>query len=72
VYRGGLPVNRVMVGFVVQVGIPGTAGWVVSVVNRACVYPAGGALDACIWSNTVTNGAFRPYTVYLPLALRGQ
>jgi hypothetical protein len=43
---------------------------VVDVVNRACIFPFGGTLGICTWSNEVTNSAFRPYRIYLPIALR--
>jgi len=50
------------VSFVVEVGIPGTAGWTVDVSNQACIYPTGGTIaDDCTWSNKVTNPAFHPY-----------
>jgi formylglycine-generating enzyme required for sulfatase activity len=64
------PSNQVTVSFVAQVGVPGTAGWTVDVTNRACVYPPGATLGYCTWSNEVTNPAFRPFSVYLPLAMR--
>jgi len=64
------PTNQVTVSFVVKVGIPGTAGWTVSVTNRACVYPVNGTIEDCVWSNEVENPAFRPYGIYLPLVLR--
>jgi hypothetical protein len=63
----------VTVSFVVHVGVPGTAGWTIDVTNRACVYPTGGTLEGdCTWSNKVTNEAFRPYGVYLPLVVRNR
>lgn len=65
------PSERLTVGFAVQMGVPGTAGWTTDVTNRACVYPADGKTDECIWSDTVTNRAFRPYGVYLPLVVKG-
>jgi hypothetical protein len=66
-----IPTNVITVSFVVEVGVPGTAGWTISVTNRACVYPVGGTIEGdCIWSDTVTNDAFRPYDIYLPLVLR--
>ncbi len=67
-----IPANdEATVSFVVHVGVPGTAGWTVDVTNSACVYPTGGTLEGdCTWSNEVTNEAFRPYGVYLPLVLR--
>jgi hypothetical protein len=64
------PTNQITISFVVRVGVPGTAGWTVPVNNRACVYPLGGTLGYCVWSNEVTNLAFRPYGIYLPMVLR--
>ena len=65
------PTNQVTVSFVTQVGVPGTVGWTTDVSNRACVYPVGGTVEGdCIWSNEVTNEAFRPYGIFLPLVLR--
>lgn len=64
------PTNQVIVSFVVEVGIPGTAGWTVSVTNKACVYPLGATLDDCVWSNEVMNDAFRPHSIFLPMVLR--
>ncbi len=64
------PTSQVTVSFAAHVDIPGTTGLTVSVTNRACVYPAGGITDDCVWSDTVTNDVFRPYVVYLPLILR--
>jgi len=64
-----MPSNQVMVSFVTEVGVPGTAGITVAVVNSACVYPVGGTLDDCVWSNEVINSAFRPYSIYLPVIL---
>lgn len=78
VYLGGIvtgtltvtPTNQITVSFVVEVGVPGTLGYTVDVTNRACVYPIGGTLGGCIWSNEVTNLASRPYEIYLPLVMR--
>ncbi len=64
------PSNQVTVSFVAQVDLPGTAGWTVDVSNRACVYQFGGTLGACVWSEPVTNHAFRPYRIYQPVVLR--
>jgi hypothetical protein len=64
------PTQQTRVGFVVRVGVPGTVGATVDVTNRACVYPfAGtiGTIGGCVWSNTVTNPAFRPYLIRLPI-----
>jgi hypothetical protein len=58
------------VSFVAQVNRPITAGKTVSVTRQACVYPVVETLDDCVWSNRVTNPAFRPYGVYLPLVMR--
>jgi hypothetical protein len=78
VYLGGYitgtlevtPSNQVTVSFVTQVGIPGTAGWTANVTNRACAYPYGETLSGCIWSDEVTNRAFRACNIYLPLMMR--
>jgi hypothetical protein len=64
------PTNQVTVSFVTKVGVPGTAGLTANVTNRACVYRLVGTLGLCTWSNEVTNLAFRPYEVYLPLLMR--
>jgi hypothetical protein len=64
------PTNQITVSFVVEVDGPGTLGWTGDVTNRACVYPFGGTLGGCIWSNEVTNPVFRPYETYLPMVLR--
>jgi hypothetical protein len=65
------PTNQVTVSFVAQVGVPGTVGWTVDVSNQACVYPINGTIEEdCIWSNEVTNEAFRPSNIFLPLVLR--
>ena len=62
---------QVLVSFVAQVDVSGTAGTTISVTNRACVHPFGGTLGDCVWSNEVTTPAIRPFSIYLPLALRG-
>jgi murein DD-endopeptidase MepM/ murein hydrolase activator NlpD len=65
------PTNQVTVSFVAQVGVPGTLGGTMDVSNRACVYPVGGTIEGdCIWSDEVTNEAFHPYNIFLPLVLR--
>jgi len=64
------PTGQVTVEFVTRVSVPGTLGWTVIVTNSACVYPLSGTFDECIWSNEVTNPAWRPHRVFLPLALR--
>ena len=66
------PTVPLTVSFVARVGVPGTVGWTVDVNNRACVYPAGGTVSDCIWSNVVTNAAAYPRKIYLPLVLRGR
>jgi hypothetical protein len=39
--------------------------------NRACVYPISGTVEGdCIWSNEVTNEAFHPFGIFLPLVMR--
>jgi len=62
------PTNQIKVSFVTRVDVPGTVGWMATVTNRACVYPFGGTLSGCIWSNEVANNAFR--FIFLPLVLR--
>ena len=65
------PTQQLTISFVVQVSIPSTAGRTVSVTNRTCVYPIGGTIENdCIWSNEVTNDAFRPYCIHLPSVAR--
>jgi hypothetical protein len=66
------PTNQITVSFVVQVGVPGTVGIYVDVSNAACVYRAAQTISMCEWSNTVTNQAYRPYTIFLPLVMRNQ
>ncbi|HNT76397.1 MAG TPA: hypothetical protein PKH77_15385 [Anaerolineae bacterium] len=66
------PTNQTTVSFVVKVGVPGTIGIYVDVSNTACIYPAGQTISMCEWSNTVTNQAYRPYTIFLPLVARNQ
>jgi len=62
------PTDQVTVSFVVRVDVPGTAGLTLDIANRACAYPFDGTLGGCIWSNPVTNSAFRPHTIFLPVA----
>jgi hypothetical protein len=64
------PSNQATVSFVAQADVPRIVGRTVDIINGACVYPARGILDDCIWSNTVANPAFRPYSLYLPITLR--
>jgi hypothetical protein len=64
------PTNQITVSFVARVAVPGTAGATVTVTNSACIYPFGGTLGVCDWSNEVTNPAFRPYSIFLPVLLR--
>ncbi len=66
------PTNSMTVSFVTQVGVPGTIGIYVDVSNTACIYPTGQTISMCEWSNTVTNQAYRPHTIFLPLVIRGQ
>ncbi|MBN1874581.1 MAG: hypothetical protein JXA33_10160, partial [Anaerolineae bacterium] len=66
------PTNQMTVSFVVRVGVPGTIGIFVDVSNTACIYPAGQTISMCEWSNTVTNQAYRPHTIFLPLVVRNQ
>jgi hypothetical protein len=70
---GGLSVTstrRVTISFVVRVDIPSVAPQRTSVTNRGCVYPFGGTIEDCIWSNEVANPAFWPSNIYLPWVLR--
>jgi len=77
VYAGGAitgvltvtPTTEVSVIFVVRAGVPGTAGWVTDVSNRACVYVPGDEM-ICRWSNEVINQAYHPFAIYLPVILR--
>lgn len=63
--------DQVVVSFVARVDVPGTEGDTAPVTNDACVYPSGGTIEEdCVWSNEVTNIAFRPYEIYLPVTLR--
>jgi hypothetical protein len=64
------PTNQITVSFVVQVDTSGTAGVTVDVTNSARICPIGGTLGDCVWSNEVTNPAFQPYSIYLPLVVR--
>ena len=64
------PTDQITVSFVVKVETPGTAGWTITVTNSACVIPLNGTLGNCIWSNEVSNPAFRPYKIYLPVMMR--
>jgi formylglycine-generating enzyme required for sulfatase activity len=48
------------VSFVTRVDAPATRELTVDVSNRACVYPSGGTLGRCVWSNKVTNPVFQP------------
>jgi uncharacterized repeat protein (TIGR01451 family) len=57
------------VTFQVRVGVAGTVGWAPRIVNRACVYPLGGTLAACEWSNETSNNTYQQL-VYLPLVMR--
>ncbi len=66
------PSDHITVTFTVQIGTSGTTDQPAHVSNRACVYPAGGTVNDCTWSNTVTNAIQRAYGVYLPLVIRGR
>ncbi len=66
------PTNQITVSFVARVGVPGTVGIYADVCNTACVYPTGQTISMCEWSNTVTNQAYRLYTIFLPLIIRNQ
>ncbi|RLB88558.1 MAG: hypothetical protein DRH10_07400 [Deltaproteobacteria bacterium] len=55
--------------FAVRVGVSGTVRFSPPIVNRACVYPVGGGLDDCEWSNEVRHPTYLWY-LYLPLVTR--
>jgi len=55
--------------FAVRVAVTGTAESAPPIVNRACIYPVGGTLADCEWSNEVRNITYGR-AVYLPLVLR--
>jgi hypothetical protein len=57
------------VSFTVQVEMMGTAGFAPVIANRACVYPAGGGLPDCQWSNRVVHYTYS-WPVYLPVIRR--
>jgi photosystem II stability/assembly factor-like uncharacterized protein len=57
------------VTFAVQVGVTGTIGLAPDITNRACIYPVGGELADCEWSNEVRSYTY-VWRVYLPVALR--
>jgi PKD repeat protein/Tol biopolymer transport system component len=57
------PTSQITVSFIAQVSVPGTAGWTVTVTNRACIYPIGETISQCAWSNKVANSAFHPLPV---------
>ncbi len=62
--------SHVIVSFVTQVGVPGTAGWTMDVTNHACIYPQGGTRDDCTWSDPVINTAVHLAYIYLPTVMR--
>lgn len=64
------PTNQITVSFVVQVGMPETMGIYMNVSNRACAYLPGQTINECEWSNIVTNQAYRPHSIFLPLVIR--
>lgn len=57
------------ISFAVSVEVTGTAEFAPLIVNRACVYPAGGGLTDCDWSNEVFNFTYI-WPVYLPIVRR--
>jgi hypothetical protein len=57
------------VTFAVASDVTGSAGFAPQITNRACVYPTGEKLEACVWSNEVRTFSFAR-TVYLPLLVR--
>lgn len=58
--------NSTTITFAVRVEVTGTAEFAPLIVNRACVYPAGGGLTDCDWSNEVFNFTYT-WPIYLPL-----
>lgn len=62
------PSRYLTVSFVVQVGLSGTSALPAEISNQACVYPLGGTLGHCIWSNRVINPWL--HRVFLPTLLR--
>ena len=63
------PGEPATVTFAVRVNVIGTAGLAPIIINRACVYPVGGGLVDCEWSNEVFNYTYA-WSVYLPVVLR--
>ncbi len=63
------PGTPLSVTFAVRVGIVGSVGFAPQIANRACVYPTGQTLDACVWSNEVRTFTYARQ-VFLPLVLR--
>jgi PKD repeat protein len=61
------PNNRVTLSFVVRVK-SGTLAHAGEIANHACIYPFGGTLGGCEWSNTVVNPLIRH--LYLPHVMR--
>jgi predicted GH43/DUF377 family glycosyl hydrolase len=57
--------NSTTVSFAVQVGITGTVTLNPLIINRTCIYPEGGSLADCEWSE-VFNFTFA-YPVYMPI-----
>ncbi len=57
------------VSFAVRVDVDGTSGFVPPIVNSACVYPLGGEMSDCTWSNEVRH-ATGLQRIYLPLVMR--
>lgn len=61
--------DPITVSFDVRASIPVTPGGVATVTNRACIYPLGGTLGDCVWTNMVANTVL-PCEIYLPLVLK--
>jgi hypothetical protein len=59
----------VTVSFAVRVEVTGTTELAPLIVNRGCIYPAGGGLADCEWSNEVRSFTY-VWPVYLPLIVR--
>ncbi len=62
----GVPLT---LSFAVQVRVAGTAGFAPVIANRACVYPEGGGVEDCQWSNLVVHYTYA-WPIYLPVVIR--
>ncbi|MBI4320396.1 MAG: SBBP repeat-containing protein [Chloroflexi bacterium] len=60
---GGVPVT---ITYGVRADAPSAVGSLARILNQACIYPAGGVLATCAWSNEVSNYA-SGWRIYLPV-----